>query len=522
MRKFIVLSLLGILLIFSGISFSDGLSVKVDPRIEALSILNYMAGISKWPVNGEFVQYKEDVDEYFLKSHKRKHPAIDMIQLLKTFGFKDEAPYLLLLHLSNDFKFMYPKKSYIEISKGIGIPTGALKEALLKKFIFEFKAYYYDYKFEDFYKNHKSFYENLENNVKDLLPIDLVSVLEGFFKAASLDYNIFISPASPENYGLYIRTPYGFESFAIMKLPFIPDTERAKLEYVYQIIKELVRSFVEPIDYGYTEEIKKLKRIASYNMVQSKTSTYKLVNEIIVSSVASHLMKVLYSDREEAWAIVKEEMKGYYLVRPLAKFLEKYYRDLDKYKNFAQFYPEILSYLNRINKGKVKIEIPQSMGSLLKKIGKKKGIVLVVSNSLSRSIDMWIDGERDRLKKKGYNVVKVSKEEYLSKVEKYKTRVPIFYLLPSDLEDFVSSFVPNIEISKFGIGFLGFKYNGEYLLMGRFPNPFIKQQDLLLVTFNDEEILKKVDIFDYLPLNYVILNERLEVVQGGFQKFRIR
>ncbi len=521
MKRSVILFVI-VFLFFSTFALGESLSVKVDPKVEALSILNYIAGIEEWPQNSEFEQYKRDIDNYFIKAHNRKHPAVDMIQLLKTFGFKDEAPYLLLLHLSPEFEFMYPKKSYIQISKGIGIPTGALKEALLKKFIFEFKAFYYDYKFQEFYKEHASFYKNLENNIKDLLPIDLVSVLEGFFKASSFGYNVLLTPTSPKSYGLYIRNPYGFESFAIMDLPFIPETERAKLEYVYQIIKELVRSFVEPIDYGYTEEIKKLKKIPSYNMIQDRASTYKVVNEIIVSAVASHLMKVLYSDREEAWAIVREERNGYYLVRPLARFLEKYYKDLDKYKNFAQFYPEILSYLSEINNGKKRVDIPQNMGELLKKEAKKKGLVIVSSDSLSKEIDTYIEKIKEEYKKEGYKVVKLSEKEYMDNLRKYKNRICLAYLPADEVSNSFSRFVPPIELNRFGIRLLGLNYNGEYLLMGRFPNIFTEKGDMVVVIFNDEKILKKIKLSDYLAFNYVVLNNRQEIVQGGFQKFRIK
>ena len=520
MKKYGIFILI-VVLSFSGLAFSQGLSIKVEPKIEALGILNYISGITDWPKNSEFLDYKEDINEYFVKGHNRKHPAIDMIQLLRTFGFKGEAPYLLLLHLSSDFKFAYPKKSFIQISKGIGIPTGALKEAFLKKFIFEFKAFYYDYKFETFYKKHENFYKVLENSIKDFIPIDLISVLEDFFKAKSLGYSVFLSPSLPKNYGLYIRTPYGFESFAIMGLSFLPKTEREKLEYVYQIIKELVRSFVEPIDYGYVEEIKRLKRIKYYNMTRKKLSTYKLINEIIVSAVASHLMKVLYSEKEESWAIVREESNGYYLVRPLAKFLEKYYRDIDNYKNFAQFYPQILSYLSGINSGKIKVEIPENMGSILEK-RKKPAILLVDYNSLPKSIDDYLEKETEKFKKKGYNVIKVSMKDYLKNINKYRKRIPIIYAPFGKVEDFLLKLVPPIYLKEDKIGILDFSYNGKYIFIGKVPNFFMKNGDIILVTTNQDKLLEGIDVFDYLPFNYVVLNEKREIVQGGFQKFKLK
>ncbi len=520
MKKYGIFILI-VVLSFSSFAFSQGLNIKVEPKIEALGILNYISRVTDWPKDSEFLEYKGDIGNYFIKAHNRKHPAIDMIQLLKTFGFMGEAPYLLLLHLSSDFKFVYPKKSFIQISKGIGVPTGALKEAFLKKFIFEFKAFYYDYKFEIFYKEHEKFYKNLENSIKDLLPIDLISVLEDFFKAKSLGYNIFLSPSLCRNYGLYIRTPYGFESFAIMGLSRLPNTEREKLEYVYQIIKELVRSFVEPIDYGYVEEIKKLKRIKYYNMTKKRLSTYKLVNEIIVSAVASHLMKVLYSEKEESWAIVKEESKGYYLVRPLSKFLEKYYRDIDNYKNFAQFYPQILSYLSGINSGKIKIEIPENMGFLFKK-KRKPPILIVYDDMLLKDIDVYLEKEKERLKKKGYDIIKVSMKEYLEDVKKYKKRIPIIYAPFEGVESSFLKFVPPINLQKTKIGILGFNYSGKYIFIGKVPNFLEGEGEGIAVISNDQKLLRGIDIFDYLPFNYVILNEKREIIQGGFQKFKLK
>ncbi len=520
MKKYGILMLI-IVLFFSGFAFAEGLSVGISPKIEALSILNYISGVTNWPKGNEFLDYKNDIDKYFIKTHKRKHPAIDMIQLLKTFGFRGEAPYLLLLHLSSDFRFAYPKKSFIQISKGIGIPTGALKEAFLKKFIFEFKAFYYDYKFDAFYKKHESFYKNLESSIGGLLPIDLISVLEDFFKTKSLGYTVFLSPSLPKNYGLYIRTPYGFESFAIMGLPFLPKTEREKLEYVYQIVKELVRSFVEPIDYGYVEEIKKLKRIKYYNITEKNLSTYKLINEIIVSAVSSHLMKILYSEKEESWAIVKEESKGYYLVRPLAKFLEKYYRDIDKYKNFAQFYPQIISYLSDINSGKVSIEIPENMGLILTK-RKKPTILLVGYDSLPKNIDDYLEKEMEKFKKKGYNAVKVSVKNYLKNIGKYKKRIPIIYASFEDVSTFFSRLIPSIYIKITEISILDFNYKGKYVFIGKIPNPLTKKGEAIVVVSNQAKLLKDIDIFDYLPFNYVVLNERGNIIQGGFQEFRLK
>ncbi len=512
-----------ILFLFSTICFGSSFSIRVDPKIEALSILNYLAHINPWPKNGKFPQYKADVDTYFSKAYKRKHPALDMIQLLRTFGFKNETPYLLLLHLSDDFTFLYPKKTYIEISEGIGIPGGALKKAFLKKFIFEFKAFYYDYKFDEFYKNHLSFYKNLEDNVKNLLPLDLVSVLEDFFKTKSLGYEILLSPSLPVNYGLYIKTPYGFKSFAVMSVPFLPQTEREKLEYVYQIIKELVRAFVEPIDFDYIQEIKRFKKIASYNMVTKKMPTYKLVNEIIVSAVASHLMKVIYSDKEEAWAIVKEEKKGYYLVRPLAKFLEKYYNNIDKYQNFAQFYPEIINYLSKINRGELKVELPQNIGTLLLDAKKKKGVVFVWDEDLPSFIEEHLHSLAKIYKKKGYKVTVKSKKEYIKDLKKYKDKLLILYSSSENtnlMEKLFSKVTPPIDINNNSINFLGFNYTGDYIFIAKIPNSFLKSGYMIIITTNKSKLLSDIDPLNYLPFNYVILGKNKKIIQGGFQKIK--
>ena len=200
MRR-ILFFILVILFIFTAVSFGNELSVEVVPRIEALSVLNYLSGINSWSKSRDLLQYKEDIDKHFAKIYKRKHPAVDVIELLKTFGFKEEAPYILLLHLSPfpEFKFIYPKKSFIRISKGIGIPTSGLKEALLKKFIFEFKAFYYDFKFDDFYKENQAFYEDIKGSIIDILPIDLISVLESFFKINALTYKVILSPSLPKS-----------------------------------------------------------------------------------------------------------------------------------------------------------------------------------------------------------------------------------------------------------------------------------------------------------------------------------
>ncbi len=526
MKRFFILFFITLFLT-SGISFGGELHIEIMPRIEALSILNYLAHISLWPKDSEFLEYKRDIDTYFAKINKRKHPSITMIQLLKTFGFKNEAPYLLLLHLSPppDLKFMYPEKSYIEISKGIGIPTSALKKSFLKKFIYEFKAFYYDFNFNKFYKDHTAFYDNIKKNISDLLPLDLVSVLEGFFKTSSYNYNIYLSPAASKSYGLYIRNPYGFESFAIMNTSSIPKTERAKLEYVYQIIKELVRSFVEPIDYDYLKEIKKLTHIYSYNMVEKKLPTYKLINELMVSAVASHIMKVLYSDREEAWAIVKEERRGYYLVRPMAEFLSDYYRNLDSYKNFAAFYPKILSYLSDINSGKQEVVIPQSIGALIKKEGKDRGILLISSSELSKGVDNYINNLTELFKKKGYNISKIDMATYKKRLKKYKKRIPIVFCSADDIsciDKVFSSLTPSIELNKFGLSFLDFSYSGEYAFIIRLPNVFTDNGDMILLVANKDDLLRDINIFSFLPLNYVVLNGDGRIIREGFQKFRLR
>jgi hypothetical protein len=170
----------------------NSLSISVDPRIELLSIVQYLSNYGKkhnMLVTRFDHIYRTDADKWF--SAFKNHPAIEMFNLMSSRGFSYDAPPTTMLYLGPDFSF--DKAIYKIPQRDLWARAGG--ELQLTAFVNSLKAFAKETNFSEFYRNHRSFYDRITRETAAFVPDEnVIQQLEKYYGEKRNSYTVIISP----------------------------------------------------------------------------------------------------------------------------------------------------------------------------------------------------------------------------------------------------------------------------------------------------------------------------------------
>lgn len=343
------------------IEIKDNIKVEVDPRIELLTTIQYLAD---YDLLTHFdLDYKKDIDEYF-KDYKG-HEAVTQYKELAKKGFIIDDPVLYILNCTSlpDLE-MSENMSYSQDLLIIGVDD-------INKFRESMKDFYNETNFKDFYDNHKDLYQKiLSSYTKDENIIkNYINKLEEYTGRKQKSYNIILSPLlhqggfgpslNEENkkYDAYIilgstitseiykRFDNDYEkskefsdtasAFKLSKMLMIHEFTHTHLRNMEKESYLSTTNSNEPKEQGYLNDFSK----SGYNTWSS------IVNEYFVRAITARVLYLQDEKGEYEQSINNDKASGFRHIEKLIEKLKEYENNRDKYKQIEDFYPQLLDEL---------------------------------------------------------------------------------------------------------------------------------------------------------------------------------
>ncbi|WP_078349551.1 DUF4932 domain-containing protein [Mucilaginibacter pedocola] len=344
MKKLLTICLLSMLPLLA--VCQEKLTVKVHPGVELFTIIQILA--EKYPQPNPSAYSKEAL-EYFGKF--KEHPAVKKVQsfgntytdLVELGWCMSDFPNIKIYEPTGDVNWykMYGKENVLEYIK------------LCRDF-------FNDTKFWDFYQQHLPSYTTWGNQMKHKLDsVQYIKNLQDFYRYnADVKWYICIDPLNswgshaimtktlnPQfsdllvyNTGYFTRggKPDADPVFEFKDFENLVWHEGSHV-YVNTLLKEHEKE-IDALEYLFNKDDDGQKR--------NNISTWRYCfDETLVRSITAALYKKYRTERLYKRQLAKETLSDFIYVDELAPFIYNNYINSNKYKNFTEFFPQVLKFL---------------------------------------------------------------------------------------------------------------------------------------------------------------------------------
>jgi hypothetical protein len=337
----------------------NSLSISVDPRIELLSIVQYLSDYGKLDrslVTQLEQTYRKDIDERFSKF--KSHSVIDFFNRMSKNGFSYDAPPTAMLYLDSDLSLNKEASKYIDPM----LWARAGGEIRLTAFIKALRSFAEESEFPEFFKAHKLFYEQILRETAELVQgRDVVKQLEAYYGEKKNGYTVIISPLlGGGSFGPQIEQKEGKNVYCIIGplkmhdgIPIFGSTGFFnQLQW-----HEFSHSFVNPLSEKNMPLVGKYSHL--FNPLKSRMSAQAysewkiVVNESVIRAVTTRLAYqfdgAAAGDRELDY----NKSNGFIFTDALAGKLEEYEKRRDRYPTLASFYTQLISIFDGFSESSV-------------------------------------------------------------------------------------------------------------------------------------------------------------------------
>lgn len=337
----------------------NSLSIAVDPRMELLSIVQYLSSYGKTHpglVTRNEYAYRKDVDQWF--SRYKGHAVIKMFDNMSSKGFSYDAPPTAVLYLNAD----------LSINKGLLKNAYLLKRAggneQMVRFADAMRAFAVASGFAKFYNNHIPFYTQIaEETSRNVENTDAIKVLEEYYGEKKSSYTVVISPLfGKHSYGPQIELTKGNKEVYCIMGPSqdhdgIPTFSSTGFFHQLQW-HEFGHSFVNPLSDEHTTLLNKYSNL--YSPLEEKMTRIAygnwstVVDESIIRAVTTRLAYRLDGSDAGDKELYAHKSGGFVFTSALVKKLEEYEQNRTTYPTFASFYPELMKTFDEFSPTSVK------------------------------------------------------------------------------------------------------------------------------------------------------------------------
>lgn len=332
------------------IKLATDLIVKVDPRIELLSVVQHFTNWSEIYHTKFESRYIKDIDEYF-KNYKN-HNAVILSRQLTNASFNYDAPPTFVLSHGA------PPELVQEVPYTDYLIKRAGSEKKLVTFADALREFAKETSFMTFFETEKSFYRKIENDTKRTIgDFDYIKFLEDYYGKKQSSYNVILASLFHSGgFGTSIERDEGYDIYDICGplsssngIPNFGDLDN----FQYILFHEFSHSFVNPLTESHLQEINEFKNlyepIRSKMAEQSYTNWETCLNEHLIRVNVARFRNILKNSEEKKALLDQEYDKGFIYVYGLDSLMHSYESDRSKFPSYDSFYIEIINYLKTIN-----------------------------------------------------------------------------------------------------------------------------------------------------------------------------
>ena len=316
----------------------------VDYRTELLGIIMWLSDYHKiHPECFRIYENKFYIDNILEKFSKFKNEEIikDFMKLVEKHNFNYDAPYALFLQLDEHFKCDklddYIFKERLE------------EDETVYDFIEKLEEFAKKINFEDYYNKNIGLYKKWTSYILDCFKRgNVLKFYDNYFGKSNNDFYLNLMPfASNGSFSATINNKIYDMNPVTRDMKKDTLFERDRYESVISApIHEFLHGYVNPITEKKgllnfdTHMFDNLKEKMS---MQGYPTDVEIINEHLVRAI--QIRYILNEYKDEKWAEYvtnMEEKNGFIYIRDILEKLEEFEKNRNNYKNFEQFYPEII------------------------------------------------------------------------------------------------------------------------------------------------------------------------------------
>lgn len=335
------------------------IKVEVSESVELMSILSRTAGLREYNMDMAG-QYTKDTEAWF--APYKDHPIIAYYQgLHNNHSISYDAVMSMAVHLDIDngkVKFLGEPSELEKRWNGVDV----------EDFIARLNLFYADTRFHEFYKKHRTFYEEglkaYEANVMSYFHQNWYARFYG--TAPTERFRVVIGFTNGGgNYGPSRQLAgQPKEVFAICGYYLDPTTGQAFANGANQastLIHEFNHSFVNPLLDNVTNTAliettgKRLQQLSKLGMERQHYLNWQtVVNESIVrAAVILYMLDQGFGSRQVSNEMTEQVCRDFRWMPELVTALRRYATQREQYPTLGDFYPEIVSCLNQYVEGEL-------------------------------------------------------------------------------------------------------------------------------------------------------------------------
>ncbi|WP_417357555.1 DUF4932 domain-containing protein [Flavobacterium sp.] len=321
----------------------DNLDIKVDPRMEALSIFYTLATADTLDIKPTPSTYYRDVKLYF--EPYKNHESLNWYRNLDAWDGYDMASLGLFLSVQYPFTItIEPEVKYIRSSPP-------------ETFLYHFNKFYKDTDMYSFINKHKKLYQSVCQSTEDIVTTSgILNNIQSYY-GTTVESKFVIYLDLLNNLGsnaISSNDPH-FIKERMFRLAYLNDESKNLTDespvlftpYINVVTHEISHLFLKEFIPKYRQRLYKIRHLfltTSSGEVLNESVWENELDELLVRVCTAHILAQKFGN-EKGIEEINNQAKHFKLAKPLYDFFNSYLSNRTSFKEIDTFYPEIVQFL---------------------------------------------------------------------------------------------------------------------------------------------------------------------------------